>query len=160
MLQKSPKCHGARAMKIRTGKNMFGRWNHLLHHFSIPIHLHLATFYLQNTSEKKKARENAHWTNYWISLEGAWTRDGNRPGRPAPVGLPIGSRFFDRPVKLVETPVEFSFLATTKHLSTNRNIVIYFIINKTFYKKSVLTNHIFRKHLLNGFQLWLICCDH
>ena len=63
------------------------------------------------------------------------------------------SRFYDRPVKPVEKPVEFSFLATKRHLSTNRNILIYFIINKTFYKKSVLTNHIFRKHLLNGFKL-------
>ena len=80
-------------------------------------------------------------------------RDGNWSGRPAPVGLPIGSRFFDRPVKLVEKPVKFSFLATKRHLSTNRNILEYFIINKTFYKKSVLTNHIFRKHLLNGFKL-------
>ena len=26
------------------------------------------------------------------------------------VGLPVGSRFFDRPVKPVETPVKFSFL--------------------------------------------------
>ena len=51
-----------------------------------------------------------------------------------PVGLPVGSRFFDRPVKPVEKPVEFSFLATKSHLSTNRNIPIYFIINKTFYK--------------------------
>ena len=100
-------------------------------------------------------------------------RDGNRSGRPAPVGStgrsgrpapvgstgtgrvdrPVGSRFFDRPVKPVEKPVKFSFLATKRHLSTNRNILIYFIINKTFYKKSVLTNHTFRKHLLNGFKL-------
>ena len=84
-------------------------------------------------------------------------RDGNRSGRPAPVGLlvdrPVGSRFFDRPVKPVEKPVEFSFLATKRNLSTNRNVLIYFIINKTFYKKSVLTNHTFRKHLLNGFKL-------
>ena len=28
-----------------------------------------------------------------------------------PVRLPVGSRFFDRPVKPVEKPVEFSFLA-------------------------------------------------
>ena len=82
-----------------------------------------------------------------------WCRDGNRSGRPAPVGLPVGSRFFDRPVKPVEKPVEFSFLATKRHLSTNRNVLIYFIINKTLYKTSVLTNHTFRKHLLNGFKL-------
>ena len=63
-------------------------------------------------------------------------RDGNRSGRPALVGLPVGSRFLDRPVKPVEKPVEFSFLATKRHLSTNRNILIYFIINKTFYKKN------------------------
>ena len=77
-----------------------------------------------------------------------------------PVGLPVGSRFFDRSVKPVEKQVKFSFLATKRHLSTNRNILIYFIINKTFCKKSVLTNHTFWKHLLNGFKLWLICCDH
>ena len=70
-----------------------------------------------------------------------------------PVGLPVGSRFFDRPVKPVEKPVKFSFLATKRHLSTNRNVLVYFIINKTFYKKSVLTNLIFRKHLLNSFKL-------
>ena len=29
-----------------------------------------------------------------------------------PVGLPVGSRFFDRLVKPVEKPVKFSFLAT------------------------------------------------
>ena len=62
------------------------------------------------------------------------------------VDRPVESRFFDRPVKPVEKPAEFSFLATKGHLSTNRNILIYFIINKTFYKKSVLTNHTFRKH--------------
>ena len=69
------------------------------------------------------------------------------------VGLPVGSRFFDGPVKPVEKPVKLSFLTTKKHLSTNRNILMYFIINKTFYKVSVLTNYTFRKHLLNGFKL-------
>ena len=67
---------------------------------------------------------------------------------------------FDRPIISIETPVKFSFLATKRHLSTNRNILTYLIISKTFYKKTVLTNHIFWKHLLNGFKLWLICCDH
>ena len=43
--------------------------------------------------------------------------------------------------------------ATKRHLSTNRNIFICFIINKTFHKKTVLTNLILRKHLLNGFKL-------
>ena len=76
-----------------------------------------------------------------------------------PVGLPVGSRFFDRPVKPVEIPVKLSFLANKKS-NTNRNTLIYVIINKTFYKKTVLTNHAFWKHLLNGFKLWLICCDH
>ena len=33
------------------------------------IQLHLASFYAQNTF-KKITRENAHWTNYWISIEG------------------------------------------------------------------------------------------
>ena len=38
------------------------------------IHLHLASFYAQNTSKKKKklAMENADWTNRWTSIEGAW----------------------------------------------------------------------------------------
>ena len=58
-----------------------------------------------------------------------------------PIGLPVGSKFFDRPVKPVETPVKFSFLATKKHLSTNQYIHIYCIINKTFYKNTILTNH-------------------
>ena len=71
MLQKSPKCQGPRAMYIRPGNNMFSKRNHLLYHFLIAIHLHLASFYTQNTF-KKIARENAHWTNYWISIEGAW----------------------------------------------------------------------------------------
>ena len=47
-----------------------------------------------------------------------------------PVRLLIWSRFFDRPVKPVETPVKFSFLATKRHLSTNRNIHLYFTIHK------------------------------
>ena len=53
-------------------------------------------------------------------------RDGNRSGRPAPVGLPVGSRFFDRPVKPVEKPVKFLFLATKRHLSTNLNIHLFY----------------------------------
>ena len=47
------------------------------------------------------------------------------------------------PVKPVETAVKFSFLATKKHLSTNRNIQMHFIMTKTFYKKMILTNHTF-----------------
>ena len=35
---------------------MFSKRNHLLYHFSITIHLHLASFYEQNTF-KKKARK-------------------------------------------------------------------------------------------------------
>ena len=73
---------------------------------------------------------------------------------------PVGSRFFDRPVKPFETPVKLSFLATKRYLSTSRNIHRYFIINKIFYKKTVLTNHTFWKQLFNGFKLWLISCDH
>ena len=139
----------------------------------------LATIYSKKTiffeaGKRKGSRrqKNIHITNRFTKLL-VPSRDRNWWGRPAPVGLPVGSRFFDRPVGLpvgsrffdrpvkpVKTPVEFSFLATKRHLSTNRNILIYFIINKTFYKKSVLTNHTFRKHLLNGFKLWLICCDH
>ena len=48
---------------------------------------------------------------------------------------PVGSRVFDRPVHSVETPVKLSILATKRHLSTNRNMLTYFITNKTIYKK-------------------------
>ena len=67
------------------------------------------------------------------------------------VDQPIGSKFFDRPVKPVETLVKFSFLATKRHLSTNRNIHIYFIINKTFYKTSINKPHLL-KTLVEWFQ--------
>ena len=63
MLQKSPKSQGPRAMYIRPRNNMFSKRNDLLYHFSKTIHLHLASFYAQNTF-KKIIRENAHWTNY------------------------------------------------------------------------------------------------
>ena len=52
MLRKSPKCQGTHAMYIRPGNNMVGKRNHLLYHFSITIHLHLAGFHAQNTSKK------------------------------------------------------------------------------------------------------------
>ena len=52
------------------------------------------------------------------------TRDGNQSGQPAPSGQPelagltgtarvdrpVGSRFFDRPVKSIKKPSNFSFL--------------------------------------------------
>ena len=59
------------------------------------------------------------------------------------VDRPVGLRFIDRPVKPVETPVKFSFLATKRHLSPNRNMHTYFIINKASCKKMILTNHTF-----------------
>ena len=31
---------------------MFSKRNHLLHHFSVTFHLHLASFYAQNISKK------------------------------------------------------------------------------------------------------------
>ena len=69
-------------------------------------------------------------------------RDGNRSGRPA--GQVTGRVEILRPAgQAVEIPVKYSFLATKSHLSANRNIHIYCIINKTFYKKTVLTNHTF-----------------
>ena len=40
-------------MQIRPGNNMFSKRNHLLHHFSITIQLHIASFYAQNTLKKK-----------------------------------------------------------------------------------------------------------
>ena len=68
------------------------------------------------------------------------------------IDRPVGSRFFDRPVKPVEKPVEFSFLATKRRLSTNRNMLIYFIINKTFYKKSLFNRLHLSKTLVEWFQ--------
>ena len=69
-----------------------------------------------------------------------------------PVGLPVGSRFFDRPVKSVKRPVKFFILATKRHLSTNRNVLIYFIINKTFYKKNSINKPHLSKALVEWFQ--------
>ena len=65
---------------------------------------------------------------------------------------PVGSRFFNRPVKPVEKPVEFSFLATKRYLSTNRNILVYFIINKPFYKKNSINKPHLSKTLVEWFQ--------
>ena len=42
--------------------NMVSERNHLMYGFSTTIHLHLASFYSQNTFEKKLARGNAHGT--------------------------------------------------------------------------------------------------
>ena len=68
-----------------------------------------------------------------------------------PVALPVGARFFDRSVKPVEKPVKFSFLATKRHLSTNRNMHTHFIINKSFYKKK---NSFNKSHLLKTLAEW------
>ena len=71
------------------------------------------------------------------------------------VGLPVGSRFFDRPVKLVETTVEFSFLVAKRHLSNNRNIHIY--ISLSFGKQLLIKNSTnkprFLKTLVEWFQV-------
>ena len=55
-----------------------------------------------------------------------------------------------RPVKPVEIPVKFFFFATKRHRNTNRNILIHFIINITFYKK----NSINKPHLLKTLAEW------
>ena len=65
-----------------------------------------------------------------------------------PVRLPVGSRFVDRPVKPVETPFKFSFLATKRHLSTNRNMHINFII------KLFIKNRINKPYLLKTLVAW------
>ena len=66
------------------------------------------------------------------------------------VGLPVGSKFFNRPVKPIETPVKFFFLATKRHLSSNRFMLIYFIISKAFFKN----NSINKPHLLKTLVEW------
>ena len=68
------------------------------------------------------------------------------------VGLPVGSRFFDRPVNQVEKPVKFSFPATKRHLGINRNMHIYFIINKSFHKKKSINKPNLLKALAEWFQ--------
>ena len=106
------------------------------------------SFQSQNQKIKSNLNDIALSRSYLVSKSEMETGRVDRP-----VGLPVGSRFFDRPVKPVEKPVKFTFLATERHLSTNRNLLVYSIINKTFYKKSVLTNHTFRKYLFYGFKL-------
>ena len=72
--------------------------------------------------------------------ESVTSRDGNRSGRPA--GRVTGRVEILRPAgKPVETPVKFSFLATKRHLCTNKNIHIDLIINNALYKRTVLTKH-------------------
>ena len=74
---------------------------------------------------------------------------GYRLGRPASrVTGRVG--IFDRPVKPVKTPVKLYFLATKRHLSTNRNMHILIFINKTFYKK----NNINKPRLLKTLVEW------
>ena len=61
-----------------------------------------------------------------------------------PVGSPVGSRFFDRPVKPVKKPVKFFFIATKIHLNTIRNIGLHthiYFENKTVLWKMALANH-------------------
>ena len=61
-------------------------------------------------------------------------------------------KFIDRPVKPVETPVKFFFLATIKHLRTNRNIHIYFTITKVFFIKNSVNEPHLLKTLVEWFQ--------
>ena len=65
----------------------YSQRKHLLCHFSIAILLHLASFYAKNTFEKK-AKGNAHWTNYCIWIEG--------PGPPGRTCTPIPRYFHDK----------------------------------------------------------------
>ena len=67
-----------------------------------------------------------------------------------PVALPVKSRFFDRPVKPVETPLKFSVFATKRPLSTYRNINI--ITHKFFYKKNAINKPSLLKTLVEWFQ--------
>ena len=54
---------------------MVSKRNHLMYHFSITIHLHLVSFYAQNTS-KETAREMLIEQNIEFEL-----RDPGPPGR-------------------------------------------------------------------------------
>ena len=46
------KIPGAQAMLIRHKNSTVSKRNHVMYHFSITIHLHLASFYAQNIFEK------------------------------------------------------------------------------------------------------------
>ena len=51
---------------------MVNKRNHLIYNFSVTIHFHFTNFYAHNIKKKKLARKNAHWTKYWIWIEGSW----------------------------------------------------------------------------------------
>ena len=59
--------------------------------------------------------------------------DGNRSGQPAPVGLTVGSRFFDRPVKKIKRS-SFPFLQQ-KYTYTPTEIYITICVFEIVYKK-------------------------
>ena len=64
-----------------------------------------------------------------------------------PVGSPVGSRFFDRPVKPVEKPVKFSFLETKIHTPKyHQNIHTdrYFLNKNSCMKKGINKSHLLK----------------
>ena len=67
MLRKSPKCQGPSQSKSDPSINVVSRRNHLLYHFSIIIHLHLASFYA--TKSKKLATLRKMLIEHIIRLE-------------------------------------------------------------------------------------------
>ena len=74
MFQKSQSTRSPAQSKSGPSNNMqVSRFDHLVYHFSITILPHLASVTRKNTFEKKKSSGNAHWTNYWICIEGSWT---------------------------------------------------------------------------------------
>ena len=59
-------------MQIRPGNNMVSKRNHLMNHFSITIHPHLASIYETKYFKSKLARENADWAKNWIWIKESW----------------------------------------------------------------------------------------
>ena len=72
----SKSARGPAQCKFGPGDNMVSWCNHLLCHFSIKIHLHLASLYAKKYFWKKLDSRNTHWTNYWFWMEGAWAPAG------------------------------------------------------------------------------------
>ena len=68
----SQSARGPAQCKFGSGNNMVSWRNHLLCHFSIKIHFHLASVCAKKYLWKKLDTRNAHWTNYWFWMKGSW----------------------------------------------------------------------------------------
>ena len=93
--------------KSGPGNNMVSRRDQLLLNVSLTIHLHLVGFTRQNAFEKKTSPGNAHWTNYWIWIEGGLA--------PWPYVCPTTGYFHDK-TKISKENLRMDLLFTAKIL--------------------------------------------